>query len=277
MLLTMVTSLRKGSSGLRLVPDRSKSAPTFSGAQRCFFTPMAVLPAAPWTISIATRRRPDEDGPAAVVAYALPAGSMASRNGSATVTTMPFRTVRRERCFFVMRISWLLPLRSGERGFRLRHLERRTVHDAQNKGRKSVAVLGRFLHDRPNGRLVVIFATPAERIRPQVFGEVANHRLRVVDQRLPQARGSVEVRSIVQLRGRIDGDAVVLDPPRADDVEVFEREAERIDHAVTGRARGVLPVLLHALARRERLARLRRRFGVLERRHVRRRRRRRAE
>ena len=32
------------------------------------------------------------------------AGTIASRNGSATVTPMPFRTVRRDRCFLVMNI-----------------------------------------------------------------------------------------------------------------------------------------------------------------------------
>src|SRR5437868_103339 len=99
-LLMIVRSLRNGSSGARLVPDRSNSRPIPAGAQRFFFTPIAVLPAAPCTISIATSRIFFDD-PAAVVAYAVPAGVIASRNGSATVMPIPFRTVRRERCFFL--------------------------------------------------------------------------------------------------------------------------------------------------------------------------------
>src|SRR5471032_2162089 len=92
-------SLRYGSSGLRLLGDRSKSRPAAAGAHRFFFAPMAVLPAQPWTISMAMRRCLAD--PATVPAHAVRAGTIASRTGSATVTPIPFRTARRERCFFV--------------------------------------------------------------------------------------------------------------------------------------------------------------------------------
>src|SRR5438093_10887498 len=98
----IVTSSRNGASGSR-VGVNSKSRPAFTGANRFFLTPSAVLPADPCTISMHTSRIFDD--PAAVLAHAVPAGSIASRNGNATVTPIPFRTVRRETCFFGMYMS----------------------------------------------------------------------------------------------------------------------------------------------------------------------------
>src|SRR5438094_578652 len=95
----IVTSSRNGASGSR-VGVNSKSRPAFTGANRFFLTPSAVLPADPCTMSMHTSRIFDD--PAEVLAHAVPAGSIASRNGNATVTPIPFRTVRRETCFFVM-------------------------------------------------------------------------------------------------------------------------------------------------------------------------------
>ncbi len=63
---------------------------------------MAVLPALPCTISMHTRRCFDAAAPAAVLAYTVLAGTIASRNGSAAVTPMPFKMARREMCFFEM-------------------------------------------------------------------------------------------------------------------------------------------------------------------------------
>jgi hypothetical protein len=40
--------------------------------------------------------------PAADYANAVPAGTKASSSGSATVTPIPYRTARRDRCFFEM-------------------------------------------------------------------------------------------------------------------------------------------------------------------------------
>jgi len=61
--------------------------------------PMAVLPADPCTISMATSRtfRP--------AASARRAGSIASSRGSASVAPAPLRTARRDRCLLVMYMS----------------------------------------------------------------------------------------------------------------------------------------------------------------------------
>src|SRR5262245_63391654 len=103
----IVTSSRNGSSELRLVCDRSKSRPVFSGAQRYFLAPNAVLPAQPWTISMATKR--SFFAAACVWPYTFPAGVIASRDGNATVTPIDLRIVRRERCFFVRKLMSVIP------------------------------------------------------------------------------------------------------------------------------------------------------------------------
>ncbi len=61
--------------------------------------PIAVLPADPCTISMHARRTL-----AGAFANTRPAGTIASMNGSATVTPIPFRTVRREMRFCEMNI-----------------------------------------------------------------------------------------------------------------------------------------------------------------------------
>jgi hypothetical protein len=100
--LTMVRCSRYGSSGARLVGDRSKPRPVAAGDQRFFCWPIGVAPADPCTISIAISRSFDAAAPTPVDAYARAAGSIASRNGSAMVPPIDLSTVRRDRCFPVM-------------------------------------------------------------------------------------------------------------------------------------------------------------------------------
>ena len=80
---------------------RSKARPVAAGDHMFFSMPIFVLPAAPWTISMAAKRT----WLAAACARAARAGTIASRNGKATVTPMPRRTSRRESCFFAMNIG----------------------------------------------------------------------------------------------------------------------------------------------------------------------------
>ena len=82
----------------------------------------------------------------------------------------------------------------------------------------------------------------------------------MIDERRAEASRPRNRRAVIQRRGGVDRRAAVLDAPGADDVEVLEREAERIDHFVARRARRILPVLLHALAHRQRLCRPRHAF-----------------
>ena len=127
--------------------------------------------------------------------------------------------------------------------------------------------------DRAQRRHIVGLDTTAERVGHEVLGEGHQEGVFVLEQRAAQAGGAFHLGAVVELPRRVDRDAVVLDPQPADDVEVLEREAERIDHAMTRDARRIRAVLLHPLAHGEEPP-LRGGFRILERRHVRRRRRR---
>src|SRR5690606_41621808 len=76
---------------------------SWAGFQRFCVAPHSFEPADPCTISMATKRvRSDSAMPSF---HALPAGAIASRNGSATVAPIPLRKVRRGSCFWVRNIS----------------------------------------------------------------------------------------------------------------------------------------------------------------------------
>ncbi len=151
------------------------------------------------------------------------------------------------------------------------------MHDAAHERGQRVVGLGRLRHDAAHHRHVARRQTAAERVGGEVLGEVLHEHARALHERRLQVGRARERRAVVERAGRIDRHAVVLDAPGAGDVEVLEREANRIDHPVARHARRVLAVLLHPLAHRAQAAALR--LGrLVERRDVRgRRRRRRAE
>lgn len=97
--------------------------------------------------------------------------------------------------------------------------------------------------------------TPAERIGHQVFGECLQEDVLTFQQRIAQAFRPVEFRAVIHHARGIDGDAGILDAPFAGRIEIFEREPQRIDHAVARRTRGALAMFLHSLANRQHFTR----------------------
>ena len=72
----------------------------------------------------------------------------------------------------------------------------------------------------------------AERVGHQLLGHRADEQLRPVENRLAQRDDAVNGRAVGQLSRRVDRTAGFLRAPRADRVEVLEREADRIHHLV---------------------------------------------
>src|SRR5262245_10584909 len=118
-------------------------------------------------------------GAAPVCANATPAGSIASSSGSAMQLPAPRNTVRRERCFFVMNISYLLsPLALLLRVLRSHRRRGRTVvlggdtprtkriafDERPHQRRKTIVVLGSLPHDLTDGGHVVVFDCTPERV-----------------------------------------------------------------------------------------------------------------
>src|SRR5579884_1188026 len=138
-----------------------------------FSIPYLVLPAEPCTISRHASRTLGL--PASVALAGVIAGSMDSRNGSATATPIPCNIVRRDMCCLVMNIFRLL---SG--GFGAAHFERRALHDSQDVTGKTVVVFGGIAVDRPHQRHVVILEATAEGICHQLFSQVLNKGVRML-------------------------------------------------------------------------------------------------
>src|SRR5262245_4439455 len=93
---------------------------------------------------------------AAVFPCATRAGTIASRNGSATVAPSPFSSSRRAMCRFVMNIAVLSPSVTGNRilngavGGGLMgplHPKRRTLHDTHHDRREAIVRRRRVAHD----------------------------------------------------------------------------------------------------------------------------------
>ena len=108
--LTIVRYLRNGSSGLSALGARSNARPVSAGDQRCCDAPQSLLPAAPCTISMQTSRVRSSDAALAVFDHRPRAGTIASRNGSATVAPSPRSIVRRGMCFPAMNDILLSPV-----------------------------------------------------------------------------------------------------------------------------------------------------------------------
>src|SRR5205823_9313149 len=118
--------------------------------------------------------------PAAADATMPRAGTIASRNGSATVAPTPRRNVRRGMCFPVMKSkAVLLACRVGPLpalpifrcGLHLDalHEERVALDHAQDERGHPIVVRRRRLHNRANRRLVEIFCAAAQRVREKIF------------------------------------------------------------------------------------------------------------
>src|SRR5262249_57746104 len=107
-LLTMASQSRIGSSERRRPALRSNLRPTAAGLQKCCAMPYSLQPAAPCTCSMQTSRTLPALRPAAVLAKTRPDGTIASRNGSATVAPRPRRAWRRDMGFPVRNTAVLL-------------------------------------------------------------------------------------------------------------------------------------------------------------------------
>ncbi len=128
--------------------------------------------------------------------------------------------------------------------------------------------------DLADGRGVERLDAPPQGERQELLGQRADEQLGAFQEGPFEAGHALEPAPVGQAAGRVDGPALLEGPPAADRVEVLEREAHGVHQLVTARAGDVGPVLGQPLANRER----RRDRVVLQRRHVRRgRRRRRAE
>ncbi len=193
------------------------------------------------------------------------AGTIESRNGSATAVPRPRRNVRRGSARRVMNISVTPRVASSPR----RDLERQAVNDLAHHRLKTITVgrNGALNRSPPPGGRTASGRAPARRSASSSVrvrencGNCETRSARIspgVLNRWPS--GSVPLASTGNFPSGI--------PPPADGIVVLETEAQRVHVAVTGRTRRIAAMAFQLLAHRAPAARVR----ILERRNVARRR-----
>ncbi len=91
----------------------------------------------------------------------------------------------------------------------------------------------------------------AHRVCHQLSGCHGDERIRTAQQRLPQARRTVQFGPIHELAGRIDRRLSFCLAPFTGEIEILQRESDGIHDLVTRCAAGIHAMLLHALAHRK--------------------------
>src|SRR5215470_11351213 len=126
------------------------------------------------------------------------------------------------------------------RHFSASHLKRSALHDTENEGREAVFIFFGVSHDFANSRRVVILNASSERERQKVFRQSGDKQFGTGQQRVFQSVDPAELPAAGQSSRRIDGLPLYLEvSPLSHRIEVFEREAHRINRAMTARACGV--------------------------------------
>src|SRR6202021_3120719 len=154
-------------------------------------------------------------GLAAVLFKGVCAGTMESRKGSASETPMPRNTVRRDRCFLVMyiRLRFLFETRVRFKklaGSRASHAKRPAFDDCDDERRKLVVVARCLSFYRAYERHVGRLQPAARGVRKQILAERSEKRIAMIQDRAPQTRRSIELRSVEHLAGRINRQAAIL-------------------------------------------------------------------
>src|SRR5712691_8940452 len=199
---------------------------------------------------------------------------MASSNGSAIVApARSRRNLRRGKDFFVINmikpisfylpihsISWFVTARQRESSALLlfrrtarSHLERRTLHDAQDDGAEPVIVLRSFPVNSANNRHFRIVHAPPQGIRDQPFGDGIQKHGRTAQDGLAQIGRPSHVSPVPKYSGGVHGFSVLcVGPPFADRIKVLQRKSWWIDDLVANCTSRGRAVLLHSLPYRAR-------------------------
>src|SRR3954452_5504802 len=107
-----------------------------------------------------------------------------------------------------------------------------------------------FLNYPAYGRHVEILRAATECVGQQLLCQHARKYIRMAGEHGSEARGSIDLRAVVERAGSIDHAAVVVFAPAADGVKVLQRETDGVHHFVTSGANGISAMLLHSFAQR---------------------------
>jgi len=141
----------------------------------------------------------------------------------------------------------------------------------QHQAGKSVSVLRQPFGYLLRGAAIIIFQAPPQSVGQNFLRKTAHKVvLFLLQQNRLEILWTAEFLPGYQLARRVDGKGPILLTPGADPIVIFQPKTDRVHPGVTGRAKGIGPMLLHSLAKRSGQD-----LSVFQFRHVRRRRRRR--
>src|SRR5690606_30691049 len=176
--LTTVTCSRSGARGSRM-NGNSKFLPTWAGSHSSCSAPCGKY----------TKPRQGRAA-AAVFASAVPAGIIASSNGSAIEAPAPCNSVRRDKCFRVRNIASppVSPLthRRLEQAHGFALTESVAHDDADHYRLETVVIVLGLPDDLADRRHIAVVETAAQRILEQVLGERPHESIGLLDERPAQ-------------------------------------------------------------------------------------------
>src|SRR5207249_9238492 len=170
---------------------------------------------------------------------AAKAGTMASSQGSATLTPAALRKVRLERRF---RMTIMKSLSV--------HLKKFAADDSQDQAGELVIVRGHTGDNASDfGPILALDAAP-ERVDEHFLGETFRKGFLLLFQDCFQLRRALEGPAVRKHTRRINRELPIHGPPCAHGIVVLEPEAQRIHASVARGADGIFSVLLHLLPER---------------------------
>ncbi len=128
--------------------------------------------------------------------------------------------------------------------------ERHAQYDRFYQGLSVVVLFLNFGHDGVNSARVFQRQSATKSITQHLVREIPQEEILAFEQCSLQFSRAIDMCAVRQFSRRVDGLPCLFRPPSTDDVVVVEREADRINAAVTTGAHRVLPVLRKSLADR---------------------------
>src|ERR1035437_1084222 len=225
-LLSTSVRSRNGANAF-MVELNSKAAPSPEGLQLDSMIPFG------------TYTKPKRT--AGLAAFVVPAnaGTIASRNGSASTAPAPRKNARRGSCF---RVTIIGPISLfGPRSF----LKRSAHRHCCNQIPHAIVFGGAFPQNRSHRRLIVVFQSTAKTVCKQLlrYGRGEFFTLRS-GHRFSQARRPVEIGPVWKFTGGIDLGTSVFTAPLPNSILVLQRESDGIHHRMAAGATRIGAMLL---------------------------------
>src|SRR5690606_11642937 len=125
-----------------------------------------------------------------------------------------------------------------------------TVHNTFYQRAETEVGIGRLVFDGAYGRHVVVLQAAPQGISEQFLGNGADKQSGTFHQCVMQIGSALDRRAVGENARGIDLGVTIVLAPGADRIEVFQRKADRVHHAVAGGTGGIGAVRFKTLTYR---------------------------